>query len=170
MKPTQVAAIQLFLVDVHLICYETICVNLSANSLCSDICNVSLYDWYYFKIWSFRIHHIVVVFVLEVTLNRFVALESGTKNIGSYKLKFNHTQIKPTHSSSHLGLVWLLPARQLAGQAAPSDPRPTKSDAWDCCLGQAALSGSEPNKPLSRGTRNLNSKLKYKLIKDQLVF
>jgi len=44
------------------------------------------------------------------------------------------------------GPVWLLPARQLAGQAAPSDPRPTKSDAWDCCLGQAALSGSEPNK------------------------
>jgi len=63
-------------------------------------------------------------FCVEVTLNRFVALESGTKNIGSYKLKFNHTQIKPTHSSSHL----------------------------------------------SRGTRNLNSKLKYKLIKDQLVF
>ena len=37
--------------------------------------------------------------MLEVTLNRFVALESGTKNIGSYKLKFNHTQIKPTNSS-----------------------------------------------------------------------
>ena len=45
------------------------------------------------------------------------------------------------------GPVWLLPARQLAGQAASSSPRPPKSNAWDCCLSQAAFPGSEANKP-----------------------
>jgi len=44
-------------------------------------------------------------------------------------------------------LVWLLPARQLAGQAAPSDLRPTKSDAWDCCLARQLCQGLNQTSP-----------------------
>lgn len=45
------------------------------------------------------------------------------------------------------GLVWLLPARQLASQAAPSNLRHSKSNAWGCYLSQAGLPGPEANKP-----------------------